>query len=271
MKKLLLIAGCIALLTSCGGGKGSYGDAVVKDKNGDVVGYLSSSLRVGLTSINLSNYMMQDLNGNFAPVDFASGKLDRSEYLYFSTQNCGGSVYAPSTMINLLYKSYPFMTDSTRTTVDATAAEKVYNTTDIAIGTETVKSYLVLDQTYSGYNAYDTNTYKYICVTIVKALADAVTAGRATALGQCMNAGQITCNDDISTINSPYSSFCSSPSTPCVGTFTPYADQTSVQLTYETYAKQWGILTEVAAADITSKKVIVDYSAVAPLKVDLGD
>ena len=281
MKKIIFIAVCCVFLTSCGNGPATTGSGVIKDKNETVVGYLSDSLmmptRVQSDSIYMSGVIMQDLKGDFVWVNLASGKLLRDDILYFSDANCGGTAYVPDTMINALYKTYPFMTDSTKTVVDASAAEKVYIINSAAAGTETIKSFLVLDTAPSDvnrFNAADSSTYKYLCVSVTNLLAQAVAAGKATALGQCVNSGQVTCSDTTDITGwtpTGFFSFCSNPLTPCSGTFTPYADQTALPLTVETYTKDWGVLTEVSAQDITDKKVIVDYSQVAPLKVSISD
>ena len=283
MKKLILVAACFGLLASCGSGINISGDAVVKDKNDVVVGYLSSAILTHAVSDGYGSYMvMQDLKGNFVSLNLASGKLVRDSFVFFSTKDCGGSVYTDNVQVGYLYKTYPFMTDSSKTAVNATAAEKVYEVTSVAAGTETIKSFLVIDTVYNAttnpYNADDTSTYKYKCVSIATLLADAVTAVEATKLGKCTNSGQVTCRDTQNitywTSGGGAYQFCSNPSNLCggqPGSFTAYADQTGVPLTAETYDKSWGVLTEVSAQDITDKKVIVDYSEVAPLTESLSD
>ena len=253
---------CSLLLASCGGGETVYGDALVKDKNDNVVGYASTYLLYVFNNAGggFSYIVMQDVNGNIVEVNLLSGKLIRSAGFYFSGENCDGAIYAQAGIEGVIYKSYPFMTDSTKTAVDSTASEKSYIITSSADGEETIKSYLALDTAYTEANQYkssDSNTWKYKCVTV----ASNAPVGPPVGWGQCVDNGQITCSDTAG-----YLYRCGARcGVDYPGVFDRYSDQTTLPLTNETYTKSWNVLTEVPSEDIASGKVIVDYSDVAPL------
>ncbi len=282
MKKVILLAGCIGLIASCGvkdeGIGAPLGKTAIKDKNGVVVGYVAENTVTDATmseSFDTYDFLMQDINSNLVRLNLASGKLARigvgggyyghDNYpLYFETENCGGAVYTYNTQIGFLGKTYPFMTDSAKSAVDNTISEKAYELTSIAVGTEKVKSYLVLDYVYNldtnRFNAEDSDTNKYKCVSFADV---APTDG----WGQCIETtGAITCSDTIQ--EDSYLSYNNCVDDCSTGTFTPYNTiKTSLPLTMATYSRDWGVLTEVAAQDITDKKAIVDYSDVAPLTI----
>jgi len=281
MKKMIMLVGCIGLFAfyGCGGNEigQPLGKTAIKDKNGVVVGYVAEEAITVVDSraesFDTYDYLMQDINGNLVRLNLASGKLARiggsyysgnssNEPIYFSTENCGGIVYINSTLMGFLSETYPFMTDSTKSAVDATASAKTYELTSIATGTERVESFLVLDSTYTDVNRFnfeDSNTNKYKCVTFASL---APTAG----WGQCVETtGEVSCSDTIdqeSYYNDPCVDHCSS------GVFTPYSTTTAaLPLTASTYSRDWGILTGVTNQDVIDKKAIVDYSAVAPLTI----
>ena len=257
MKKLILMTGFLLLLASCGGSGGvdaPLGQIAVKDKTGTVVGYLANDA-ILMASIGLP-YMtfMQDVNSNFAVVSLADGKLLRFSTIYFSDENCGkdGTAYIDTAWINMLISTYPFMTDSSKAAADATATAKTYNIGSIAAGTETIKSFIVLDNVYSDVNRYnenDSSTDKYKCVTVAQRLTLAITDGRAGAagIGQCTStSGEVTCSDIATNRDGTSDDYCSKAAACNPGTFTPYAVQTALPITDETYYKGWGVLTVVS-------------------------
>jgi hypothetical protein len=255
MKKMffaVLAVVSLMLVSSCG--KTSiYSNYTVKDKDAKVVGYSDGTY-------------LQDLEGNWLRFDFLTGKIRRESALYFSNANCTGTAYIGLNFssLNYIYKTYPYMYgDNSTNPADSTASDFFYKVTSIALGTENVKSYLVLDTTYTtdySYNPNDSNTWKYTCVTVADTATNA-----GVDYGQCKAAGtqQIICTDTVGTFQGlPCEVTCTTQS----GDFTQYPANEYVPLQDSTYTQNWGVLTDVSA-EAANGSIIIDYSDKAPLEL----
>jgi len=264
MKKTVLLALTVimfsALLVSCGGGKSTYSDYIVKDKNGDLVGYTT----LGGASYNY----IQDLDGNWIELNLESGKIQRhpgTANFFFTGDDCTGTAYYQDAfLMNTVYQTYPAMygINSTKATDSTVAVSRNYKVTGYVAGTEKVKSFLQLDTTYSAanpYNASDDDTYNAKCVTIQ-------TAGYIP--GKCTDASStVVCNEAIDSLTLWSGTGCNAYCIVTPGlTWTADADATQILLTDEAYTKSWGALTALTGQE--DPVVITDYSDRAPLKID---
>ncbi len=266
MKKTVLLVLTVimfsVLLVSCGGGKSTYSDYIVKDKNGDLVGYTA----LGGTSYNY----MQDLDGNWIELNLESGKIQRYPKtpgginFFFTGDDCTGTAYyQDADLVNTIFKTYPAMygTNSVAATDSTKAASRTYRVTGYVVGTEKVKSFLQLDATYSAanpYNVSDEDTWNAKCVTIQ-------TAGSIP--GKCTDASStVVCNETVDSLTSGTgcNAYCTAPGS--VLTWTPDVDPTKIPLTDEAYIKSWGTLTPLTGTE--DPIVITDYSDRAPLSID---
>ena len=258
MKKTVLAfvaVTCLTLLSSCGGGTSVYSNYIVNDKDGNLVGYSDGQY-------------LQDFEGNWMDIDLPSGQITREDAVYFSGDNCTGTVYYNAPLIgftNYVVKTYPYMYgDNSTKAADSTAKEFIYKITSMAAGNETIKSFLELDTTYvsvkNPYNPDDSSTWKYKCVTVANWAATLV-----PHLGKCKNAaGSTVCTDTASRCGG--ATTCQTTCTGIGDVFTANSLQTELPLDDQIYAKEWGILTDIAQ-DIADEKIIVDYSSSAPLEL----
>ncbi len=261
MKKTVLAfvaVTCLTLLSSCGGGTSVYSNYVVNDKDGNLIGYSDGQY-------------LQDFEGNWIDVNWASGQIFKDADVYFSGDDCTGTVYYEPSLIgftNYVVKTYPYMYgDNSTKAADATVKEFVYKITSIATGTEKIKSFLELDDTYvsinNPYNPDDTSTWKYKCTKVADWAAGKL-------IGSCKVAGKTTCVDTATRAGS--ASTCGNnvwqcdPSTGAAGVFTAYDPQTELPLDDQSYTREWGVLTDIAQ-DVVDEKITVDYSSKAPLKL----
>jgi len=253
MKKLVLMLSVLVLVASCGSTKKDvYGSAVVKDKDGVVLGYFDrTSLLVQLLSLTDET---NALNGYWASLDLDTGKIDwtgGNNDFYFSGADCTGTAYyfsGADFMKNLIVKPYPYLSGTA-----TTASQVWYKESTPATLTSTVKSFLTIDVTPTTnyyYDPNDRNTWRFKCDLMATSLIVA---------GTCKDAsGNLLCNETVES-GAACQNFCVAPLV-----WAATGDNTVLPLSDDTYNNGWSVLEAFTTAP-------TEWTAVAPLYMDVYD